>query len=157
MRSWHFLEGAARITLSPLQRDAAFQSSDRKMSGGVSKPESMVDSMTKPISPSAEVLMVANSAADPIDTHVGARVRMRRLRLGLSQEELADALGVTCRQLQRYENGADRIGAVRLYHVADALQVPLIFFFEQLPVSDCMERRRRSGRRTFSQRPRVQR
>ncbi len=113
--------------------------------------------MTKPISPSAEVIMLANSAADPIDTHVGARVRMRRLRLGLSQEELADALGVTCQQLRHYENGTDRIGAVRLYHAAHALQVPLIFFFEQLPVPNCMERRRRSRCRAFSQRPRVQR
>jgi transcriptional regulator with XRE-family HTH domain len=111
--------------------------------------------MTKPISASAEVVMLANSAADPIDTHIGARVRMRRLRLGMSPEELADALGVTCQQLQHYENGTDRIGAGRLYHVAHALQVPLIFFFEQLPVPDCMERLRRPRRRTFSQRPRL--
>lgn len=111
--------------------------------------------MTKPISPSAEVLVVANRAADPIDTHIGARMRMRRLLLGMSQEELADELGVTCQQLQHYENGTERIGADRLYHVALALQVPLRFLFEQLPVPDCMERRRRSRCRTFPQRPRV--
>jgi transcriptional regulator with XRE-family HTH domain len=111
--------------------------------------------MTKPVCASAQVVMGANRAADPIDAHIGARVRMRRLRLGMAQEELADALGVTCRQLQRYENGADRIGVDRLYHVAHALQVSLIFFFEQLPVPDGIERLRRSRRRTFSQRPRV--
>jgi DNA-binding XRE family transcriptional regulator len=111
--------------------------------------------MTKPISTAAEVLMLANRAADPIDTHIGARVRMRRLLLGMSQEELADELGVTCRQLQHYENGTDEIGADRLYHIAHALQVPLIFFFEQLAVPVCMERPRRSRCRTFSQHPRV--
>jgi transcriptional regulator with XRE-family HTH domain len=111
--------------------------------------------MTKPIAASAEVVMRANSAADPIDTHIGARVRMRRLRLGMAAEELADALGVTCAQLRHYENGTDRLGADRLYHVAQALQVPPIFFFEQLPVPDCMARLRRSRRRTFSQRPRL--
>jgi transcriptional regulator with XRE-family HTH domain len=109
--------------------------------------------MTRSLSASAQVVMRANSAADPIDTHIGARVRMRRLLLDMSEEELADALGVTCQQLQHYEDGAERIGADRLYHVAHALQVPLIFFFEQLPVPDCMERLRRSRRRTFSQRP----
>jgi transcriptional regulator with XRE-family HTH domain len=111
--------------------------------------------MTKPVSASAQVVMLANRAADPIDTHIGARVRMRRLLLGMAQEELADALGVTCQQLQHYENGADRIGADRLYRVAQALQVPLTFFFEQLPVPDCMERLRRARRRTFRQRPRL--
>lgn len=111
--------------------------------------------MTKPISPSAEVLTVANRAADPIDTHIGARMRMRRLLLGMSQEELADELGVTCQQVQQYENGTDGIGAGRLYHIAHALQVPLIFFFEQLPALDCMERLRRSRCRTFPRRPRA--
>jgi len=111
--------------------------------------------MTKPISPSAEILMLANGAADPLDTHIGARVRMRRLLLGMSQEELADALGITCQQLQQYENGTDRITADRLYDVAQALQVRLTFFFEQLAVPGCMERLRRSRCRTFSRRPRV--
>jgi transcriptional regulator with XRE-family HTH domain len=111
--------------------------------------------MTKPISFSADVRLLANRAADPIDTHIGARVRMRRLLLGMSQEELADALGITCQQLQHYENGTDGIGANRLYHVALALAVPLIFFFEQLPVPDGMERLRRSRCRTLLRRPRV--
>jgi transcriptional regulator with XRE-family HTH domain len=98
---------------------------------------------------------MAKRSPDAIDKQVGVRVRIRRLMLDMSQEDLADALGVTCQQLQQYENGTDRIGAARLYHVADALQVPPIFFFEQLPVLDCMERFRRSSCRTFSQRSRV--
>jgi transcriptional regulator with XRE-family HTH domain len=110
--------------------------------------------MTKPVSRSAEVFMPADRADESIDTHIGARVRMRRLLLGMSQTELADALGITCRQLQHYENGTDRIAADRLYDVAQALQVPLIFFFEQLAVPDRMERLRRSRCRT-SPRPRV--
>jgi DNA-binding XRE family transcriptional regulator len=129
----------------------ARRSCDAKGRGGAHE----VDSMTKPISASAEVLMLANSAADPIDTHIGARVRMRRLRLGMSQAELADALGVTCQQVAQYENGTEGMGAARLYHVAHALQVPLIFFFEQLPVQDGMERLRRSRCRALSQRPLV--
>lgn len=111
--------------------------------------------MTKPISLSAVVRMRANRVTDPIDTHIGARMRMRRLLLGMSQEELADELGVTSQQLQHYESGTDGIGAGRLYHVAHALQVPLIFFFEQLPALGGMERLRRSRCRTFSRRPRV--
>jgi DNA-binding XRE family transcriptional regulator len=59
--------------------------------------------MTRLILPSARLLMLANRAADPIDAHIGARMRMRRLLLGMSQEELADALGVTCQQVQHYE------------------------------------------------------
>lgn len=111
--------------------------------------------MTRLILPSAQVLMLANRAADSIDAHIGARVRMRRLLLGMSQQELADALGVTCQQVQHYENGTDGIGAGRLYHVAHALAVPLIFFFEQLPVPDGTKRLRRSRCRTFSRRPKV--
>jgi DNA-binding XRE family transcriptional regulator len=81
--------------------------------------------MTKPISPSAEVVMRANKAADPIDSHIGARVRMRRLLLGMSQEELADALGVTCQQLQQYEKpGLELIASITsraLYEVTELL------------------------------------
>ena len=68
-----------------------------------------------------------------VDIHVGTRVRMRRLMLDLSQTRLADALGVTFQQVQKYEKGVNRISASRLQHISHILQVPIIFFFEGLP------------------------
>ena len=67
-----------------------------------------------------------------IDMHVGARVRMRRLMLDMTQEKLGDALGVTFQQVQKYEKGANRIGAGRLQHLSAILQVPVAFFFDGL-------------------------
>jgi transcriptional regulator with XRE-family HTH domain len=69
----------------------------------------------------------------PTDTHVGKRLRMRRLMLGLSQTKIADALGLTFQQVQKYEKGANRIGASRLRHLSQILQVPEEFFFEEAP------------------------
>jgi len=73
-----------------------------------------------------------------VDLHVGARVRMRRKRLGLSQERLADALGLTFQQIQKYERGANRVSASKLYEIAQALQVPMTYFFDGLadPVAE---------------------
>jgi transcriptional regulator with XRE-family HTH domain len=73
------------------------------------------------------------NGAHPIDTHVGKRVRMRRLMLRMSQTNVADALGVTFQQLQKYEKGANRISASRLQHAAHIFQVPVTFFFEGAP------------------------
>jgi transcriptional regulator with XRE-family HTH domain len=70
---------------------------------------------------------------DPIDKHVGSRVRMRRLLLGMSQEKLGDALGLTFQQVQKYEKGTNRIGASRLQHIASILQVTVEFLFEGAP------------------------
>jgi len=70
---------------------------------------------------------------NPVDVHVGARVRLRRTLLGMSQERLGDALGLTFQQVQKYERGANRIGASRLFDLARALQVPVGFFFDDLP------------------------
>jgi transcriptional regulator with XRE-family HTH domain len=67
------------------------------------------------------------------DQHVGRRVRMRRLMLAMSQEKLAAALGLTFQQVQKYERGANRIGAGRLQHLSHILQVPVSFFFEGAP------------------------
>lgn len=67
------------------------------------------------------------------DKHVGARVRMRRLQLGLSQEKLADGLDLTFQQVQKYEKGMNRIGASRMQQIATILKVPVSFFFEELP------------------------
>jgi transcriptional regulator with XRE-family HTH domain len=69
----------------------------------------------------------------PTDSHVGKRVRMRRMMLGMSQEMLGDALGVTFQQVQKYEKATNRISASRLRHIAQILQVPAEFFFEGVP------------------------
>jgi len=71
--------------------------------------------------------------ANPIDLHVGSRVRMRRILLGLTQEKLGEALGVTFQQVQKYEKGMNRIGASRLQDMAKILDVPPSFFFEDAP------------------------
>jgi transcriptional regulator with XRE-family HTH domain len=72
-------------------------------------------------------------APNPIDRHVGSRVRMRRMMLGMSQEKLGDALGLTFQQVQKYEKGSNRIGASRLQQISLILQVPVSFFFEGAP------------------------
>lgn len=69
-------------------------------------------------------------SANSVDWHVGSRLRLRRLELGMSQEKLADALGITFQQVQKYERGTNRIGASRLHQIALALQVPITYFFE---------------------------
>ena len=76
---------------------------------------------------------MAKKAPNPIDKHVGSRVRMRRMMLGMSQEKLGDALGLTFQQVQKYEKGTNRIGASRLQQIATILQVPVSFFFEGAP------------------------
>ena len=70
---------------------------------------------------------------NPIDKHVGSRVRMRRMMLSMSQEKLGDALGLTFQQVQKYEKGTNRIGASRLQQISHILQVPVSFFFEGAP------------------------
>jgi transcriptional regulator with XRE-family HTH domain len=71
---------------------------------------------------------------NPVDKHVGSRVRMRRMMLGMSQTTLSDAFGLTFQQVQKYEKGTNRISASRLQQTADALQVPVAFFFEGAPI-----------------------
>ncbi|MEM9371710.1 MAG: helix-turn-helix domain-containing protein [Pseudomonadota bacterium] len=70
---------------------------------------------------------------DEIDAHIGGRVRLRRMMMNVSQEQLGSALGLTFQQIQKYERGLNRIGAGRLYHIARFLTVPPGFFFEGLP------------------------
>jgi transcriptional regulator with XRE-family HTH domain len=76
---------------------------------------------------------MAKKAPNPIDKHVGSRVRMRRMMLSMSQEKLGDALGLTFQQVQKYEKGTNRIGASRLQQISLILQVPVAFFFEGAP------------------------
>ena len=89
----------------------------------------------------AEVVMSSNETmerverehrASPIDVHVGTRVRLRRTLLGMSQEKLGEALGLTFQQIQKYERGVNRIGASRLFDLARVLDVPIGFFFDDM-------------------------
>ncbi len=73
------------------------------------------------------------SRPSPIDVHVGSRIRLRRTLLGMSQERLGDALGLTFQQVQKYERGANRVGASRLFDLSRVLDVPVSFFFDDLP------------------------
>jgi len=75
-------------------------------------------------------------APNPIDRHVGSRVRMRRILLGMSQEKLGEALGLTFQQIQKYEKGTNRIGASRLQQISRTLNVPPAFFFDGAPIQD---------------------
>ena len=72
----------------------------------------------------------------PIDVHVGSRVRLRRTLLGMSQERLGDALGLTFQQIQKYERGANRVGCSRLYEISRVLDVSVSYFFEGAPEPD---------------------
>jgi transcriptional regulator with XRE-family HTH domain len=67
---------------------------------------------------------------DPVDVHVGSRVRLRRNMLGMSQEKLGEAISLTFQQVQKYERGANRIGASRLWELSEILDVPVRFFFD---------------------------
>ena len=70
---------------------------------------------------------------NPIDKYVGSRIRMRRIMLGMSQEKLGEALGLTFQQVQKYEKGTNRVGASRVQQISDILQVPVSFLFEGGP------------------------
>lgn len=71
--------------------------------------------------------------ANPMDAHVGSRVRLRRMLLGMSQEKLGEQLGLTFQQVQKYEKGVNRIGASRLFELAQVLNVPIQFFYDEAP------------------------
>jgi transcriptional regulator with XRE-family HTH domain len=83
---------------------------------------------------SGEVKMIENKKKpNPIDIHVGSRIRLRRNMLGMSQERLGENLGITFQQIQKYEKGTNRVGASRLQAIASILSVPVAFFFEDAP------------------------
>jgi transcriptional regulator with XRE-family HTH domain len=69
----------------------------------------------------------------PIDVHVGGRIRLRRTLLGMSQERLGESLGLTFQQIQKYERGVNRVGASRLFDLSRVLDVPISFFFDDMP------------------------
>jgi Helix-turn-helix len=74
---------------------------------------------------------------NPVDVHVGARVRLRRTLMGKSQEWLGEALGLTFQQVQKYEKGANRVGASRLFDLSRVLDIPVSFFFEDMTDETC--------------------
>ncbi|REC56512.1 XRE family transcriptional regulator [Rhodosalinus sediminis] len=75
----------------------------------------------------------------PVDEHVGKRIRRRRRLLGVTQQQLAERVGIKFQQIQKYETGANRVSASRLWDIADALEVQVSFFFEGLPARDGSE------------------
>jgi transcriptional regulator with XRE-family HTH domain len=79
---------------------------------------------------------MVKKAPNPIDKHVGSRVRMRRMMLGMSQEKLGERLGLTFQQVQKYEKGTNRIGASRLQQIGSILSVPVAFFFDGAPTGE---------------------
>jgi len=81
----------------------------------------------------AHLQLPRKKAPNPTDQHIGSRVRMRRKMLAMSQEQLAEALGITYQQVQKNEKGTNRIGASRLQQISHILQVPVAFFFEGAP------------------------
>src|SRR5271170_2236566 len=87
---------------------------------------------------------------NPIDVHVGLQVRLRRKELKISQEKLAESLGLTFQQVQKYERGANRISASKLYEIARALRAPVSYFFDGLadPASETGDRQRPSDEQT---------
>ncbi|MDQ0302030.1 helix-turn-helix domain-containing protein [Ancylobacter polymorphus] len=76
---------------------------------------------------------MTKKSPNPVDKHVGSRVRMRRMMVGMSQEKLGESLGITFQQIQKYEKGTNRIGASRLQNISQVLSVPVAFFFEGAP------------------------
>lgn len=76
---------------------------------------------------------MVKSKPEPVDVHVGSRVRLRRTLLGMSQDKLGKALKLTFQQIQKYERGANRIGSSRLYQLSQILDVPVSFFFDDMP------------------------
>jgi transcriptional regulator with XRE-family HTH domain len=95
-----------------------------------------------PPSPAGDTMAMAEDTAErldkesrpsPIDIHVGSRIRLRRTLLGMSQERLGDALGLTFQQVQKYERGVNRVGASRLFDISRVLDVPISYFFEDMP------------------------
>src|SRR5689334_23641227 len=79
--------------------------------------------------------MASKGFPNPIDVHVGQRIRQRRTLLGMSQEKLAEAIGLTFQQVQKYERGANRVGSSRLFDLARVLDVPIAYFFEEMSAS----------------------
>ncbi len=88
---------------------------------------------------------MAKKQPSSIDAHVGSRVRLRRMLIGMSQEKLGELLGLTFQQVQKYEKGANRIGASRLFDISQILAVPVSYFFDDVPDEVAAQHRSMSG------------
>jgi transcriptional regulator with XRE-family HTH domain len=88
---------------------------------------------------------LAKKQPSSVDAHVGSRVRLRRMLIGMSQEKLGELLGLTFQQVQKYEKGANRIGASRLFDISSILGVPVSYFFDDLPHVDGQRRAAPTG------------
>lgn len=84
--------------------------------------------------------VVTENGPDPIDVHVGQRIRLRRNLVGMTQEQLASSVGVTFQQIQKYERGFNRVSASRLYDIGNVLSVPISFFFQDVSMQVAEER-----------------
>jgi transcriptional regulator with XRE-family HTH domain len=93
----------------------------------------MLDDVDRDNSKPAPDQIEREGRPSPIDVHVGSRIRLRRTLLGMSQERLGDQLGLTFQQVQKYERGVNRVGASRLFDLARVLDVPISFFFDDMP------------------------
>ncbi len=80
--------------------------------------------------------LMSEKSPEPVDVYVGSRLRLRRILVGFSQEKLAEHLGLTFQQIQKYEKGTNRVSASRLYQVANVLSVPVQYFFDGIPGQD---------------------
>jgi len=107
------MAGCAEALLAPLNKDTTEMPRGRKSSGRTA----------------------SQGNPNPIDVHVGSRVRLRRTLLGMSQEKLGDAIGLTFQQVQKYERGANRVGSSRLFDLARVLDVPVSYFFDEMSAS----------------------
>jgi len=88
--------------------------------------------LSEALFPALERSKMASGIRNPVDMHVGTRIRLRRTLMGLSQEKLGEMVGLTFQQIQKYEKGANRVGASRLYQFAKVLDVPPSFFFDDM-------------------------
>ncbi len=96
------------------------------------QPKSTRGRKKQPRAPRVKRKRLPPGVPNPVDIHVGSRVRLRRTLLGMSQETLGDAVGLTFQQIQKYERGANRVGASRLFELTQILDVPISFFFDDM-------------------------
>jgi len=106
---------------------------DREAQAGYTAKKT-TEEMTEALPAAEERAPVAARKPHHIDVHVGSRVRLRRMFIGMSQERLGEQMSLTFQQIQKYEKGTNRIGASRLFQLAEVLNVPVGFFFEGLDV-----------------------